>query len=284
MNAIDYALRMIRLEIPEQILIEAMNINVPENMVYQTSTDEKIVSAIIRGIVLYRSNMVGGVKEDIDLSGLQPQRDYFNNVVWQVPLERTGYRSIVNPLGIGTGLIGLPPQGAGLQGGFGYGHIGINPGDDCCAVDNYATQVGDRIYSSRKGHMSDYNTNVRLIGPNTVMLLGGNLFLNQRLVLSAVVSYDENFNDLQPRALEDLGVISVLAAKAYIWNALHIPLNRGMLDSGQDLGVFADTVRSYEGSAELLNEYIKEHWGGVLYMNDNKKKYGFYARMMRPDL
>lgn len=288
MNAIEYALHAIRAEIPEQILIEAVNISLPESMVYQTTTDEKIISNIIRGIVLVRTNTVGGIDDNIDMTGLQPKRDYFNNLVWHIPMERTGYREIINPLGIGTGFIGLPPQGAGVSGGIGAGFVGINAtgsGGDCCpGVNNYATQVGDRMMSSRKGHNSDYMTNVKLIGPNTVQLMGGNLFLNQRLVLRATLAHDDKLNDLQPRTYKDLGVLSVLAAKMYIYNNLIIQLGRGRLEGGQDLGIFADIVRSYETAAEDFNTYIREQWGGVLFMNDAKKKFNFYAAMMRPDI
>lgn len=281
MNAILYGLKKIRQAIPLEILNVGINLDVPRELVHTSSTDEKIVSKIIRPIVLVDTNIVGGIEVDIQLSGIPVKYDYYNNMIWHVPMERTMNREIINPIGIGSVLLGAPPVGMGMPTGA-YGSNSM--GSAGCFTATYASTQGDRIINSHSSSYSDFNPNVELIGPNTVLLHGANFLGQQALGLKAIIEHDNNLNDLQPRAYEQFSNLCVLAAKMHLYNTLVIAMGRGYLDGGQDLGPFQSIVESYDGAFAEYHEYLTETWGRVMLQNDTRRKERFLGMITNSNI
>lgn len=281
MNAIMYGLKKIRQAIPLEILNVGINLDVPRELVHTSSTDEKIVSKIIRPIVLVDTNIVGGMEVDINLSGIQVQYDYYNNMIWHVPMERTMNREIINPIGIGSVLMGSPPVGMGMPNGAFGNSTGAGAG---CFNHTFASSQSERIANSHSISYSDFNPHVDLLGPNTVILHGANFLGQQTLALKAVIEHDNNLNDLQPRAYDQFGQLCVLAAKMHLYNTLVIAMGRGYLDGGQDLGPFQSIVESYDGAFAEYHEFLSETWGRVMFQNDTRRKERFLGMITNSNI
>lgn len=277
MDAITYALTAIRRNIPVALLEAGLNIDIPPDARYITSLDEKIVTRIIRGIVLMDSNVINGIEMIISLDGVQYKQDNYFNGIFHVPFERTNGRYIINVLGVGS----IAMTGAnGYLGGMPQLPVSGTGGGSCCFNPTYMSNQANRIYNSHKGTFSDYNPNCSLIGPNTILVAGMRFFSGNSLGARVNIENDDNFNNLSPKSFRFLGEACVLATKAYLYNKLIIEMGSGYLQGGQELGPFMSTVERYDSAMEDYNTFLTEIWGKVLFQNDQMKKNKFIQSML----
>lgn len=277
MNAINYALTQIRRHIPEEILVAATNIDIPPESRYITSVDEKIVTNIIRGIVLLDSNVINGIEMIVSLDGINIKLDNYYNGVFELPMERTNGRLLISVLGVGS----VSMTGAnGYLGGMPQLPNTGSHGGGCCFTPTYQSNQANRIYNSFKGTFSDYNPNVTLIGPNVILVGGMRFFSGNSLAARVIVENDNNLNNINPKSYRYFAEACVNAAKMYIYNKLIISTDRGYLDSGQELGKFQGLIESYDSAAEDYHTFMTEVFGKVLYLNDPMRKNRFIHQML----
>lgn len=272
MNAISYAVKHIKWAIPKPILNVILNHDVPKGYQYLTSIDELIVSKIIRPKVMVDANIVGGVEDLIPLSGLNIIQDRYNASVVVIPPDRTMNRSIISVLGVAsTALSGVPgvSHWASGMGNFdGYQQDGL-PG---CIAPTYAVNQAGRIYDSHRGAESDLNVHTDLIGPNTVLIYGLQIYNSATLGLKVMLENDSNLNNIKPRSYVHFAELCLLATKSYLYNEYVIDMDRGELDGGMELGRFANIVDGYDTSFEDYHTYLTTAWARVAAWNDEKTR------------
>lgn len=267
-NAIVYALKEIKWNIPIDVLNKAMNIGLPKHVIDNTSLDEKIISKVIRGKVLLDLNISNGIDMVVFLDGIEPIYDSEYNAIYIVPKERTNGREMLNTFGIGTvlqrgyanSLDSLPTQPVTMHGR-----------DSTCTRSNYMTRQGARVYNSYKAEFRDFNPNTELIGPNTFRVTGAAYYTGQLLGVKCTIENDDNLNNLHTKAYRKFADLCIMATKAFVYRELIIRIGSGELEGGQDLGAFASVVERYDSAIEDYNTYIEEKWGKTAWSNDRNK-------------
>jgi hypothetical protein len=108
---------------------------------------------------------------------------------------------------------------------------------------------------------------VSIIGEN-VVLIEDYIPLPRQSFLRCLVSHDTEFSTIKPQTIPNFAQLVVLATKAYIYNVYRIELDRGFLQGGQELGSIRDVVDSYSDAEQMYQEFLKEKWRKISYMND----------------
>lgn len=269
MSALNYAVNEIRNQIPEDLLIQGLLIDEPMSTSNLTSIDDKLMTKVLRKRVLMDTNLVGGMEMIIPLNTTPPMHSEDHLTVYRIDKELTMGREIVSALGLAP---------ITLRTGFGsYGHVSNASGIN--ALDSVTDRVGDSFSPSGNIH----NAHLELIGPNTILVKLNYISLSS-LGVRVVVENESNMNNIQPRSWKDLSYLCVLATKAYLYNKLIIPVNSGLLVSGQDLGIFKSILESYDGAEEEYRIYLQEVWSKVAFMNDTGRYNRFLGSMIAPDL
>lgn len=278
MNAITHALKQIRWEIPLEILTNALEIDIPPESRYTTSLDDKIVTRIIRGKVLADTNLINGIETFVSLDGIQIKYDKYYNGIFEVPMERTNGRLMINVLGVGS--VAMTGNNGYLGGSPQLPMSGSNGVNGCCNVTTYLSNQANRIYNSFKGNFSDYNPNCTLIGPNVIMVSGLRFFSGNSLAARVNLENDNNLNNLNTKSFRYFNTLCVLAAKSFIYNQLIVKMGNSYLSGGQELGPFQSVVENYSSAEEDYRVYMEEVWGKVLYLNDPDRKNRFIHTML----
>lgn len=277
MNAMQYVVNSIKNIIPNEVLSAAMNIDETPMTVNLSSLDDKIIRKILKGVVLIDANVLAGVEMIIPLINITPSyyEDFYT--VYTIPPELTNNREILSALNLSflpaSGYYGTmgyaSPSSTGFQAYNNGGFTNFNP------IMGAADRIGNAASSGGVlGH-----THLELVSYNTVLV-----YAHYRTIanfgLRVVVENESNMNNIQPRSYNDLSKLCILGAKAYIHNKLIVPVNSGMIHSGQDLGIFKSIVEGYSSSYEDYDTFLKEVWCAVAWMNDTTRYNRFLASML----
>lgn len=277
MNALIYAINEVQNKIPAEILLAGMNIDEQEATVNLSSLGDKILRKVIRKRVMMDANIVGGIETTIPLNNISPSFYEHFYTVYQIPSELTNNKEIISALSIAF----MPANGYfGAVGGHaGSGMNTTSSGLGFSPVGNVADRIGNAASSS--GVMS--NAHLEIVAYNTVLVYAHYRTL-ANFALRVVLENDSNLNNIQPRSYKNFSTLCVFAVKAYLYNKLIIALNNGYLSGGQDLGVFRQKVESFESAEEDYDNYLRNVWAGVAFMNDTSRYNRFLGSMIAPDL
>lgn len=285
MNMVIYALKDIRYEIPDAILIEAFTKNIPANSRFSISIDERIKTQVIKGKVLADLDVRYGIEEVIPLQGIPMELDNYYNAIFVIPFERTFGKEIISCKGVGTvaianGIAGgrpsLPMGPDAAPNSSGQGSCGYNP--------SIANNELNRIYNSYGGIYSDLNASVTMLGPNTISVKGFRFYSTANLGAILTIANDENFNNVHPKSFPKISKLCSLACKAFIYKELFLSLEMGKLAGGQEMGRFDEIVSSYSTAQEDYDTYLDEVIGKVMFLNDLNKKIDIISTMMTMNL
>lgn len=264
LSALQYLLNEIKQQIPYEILYAGFTIDEPQETINLTNLEDKIVTKLIKPRVLVDANVIAGIEMIIPVQSMEPRFYEYGYTIYYVPPQLVMNKEVISCLGI----IYLPPVAYPS-----YLNYSDNP------VVNSTARVFDS-YGSR-GVIT--NAHTELVARNTVLI-----YANYRALVNyamrVVVENDENFSNIQPRSYKALGLLSVLAAKAYLYNKLIIPINSGYLASGQELGRFLDIIESYSEAQEQYHTYLQEVWSKVAFMNDTTRYNRYLKSMIAPDV
>lgn len=275
MNALIYCVNEIKSQIPEEILHYALNCDETPETINLTSNDNKLLTKVIKSRVLLDTNIVGGIEAIIPLQTLQPSYSESYYTVYYIPPELTMNKEIISALSVTY----LP--GKGFFGPYNvfYSNATFNAHSNFNSALNVATRVG----TSTSDMSVVSNAHLELVAYNTVLV-----YANYRSLLNygirVVLENNNNLSNISPRSYKALSYLCVLATKAYIYNKTIIKINSGVLQSGQELGVFKSIIESYENAEEEYRTYLKETWTAVAFMNDTTRLNRFISSMIQPDL
>jgi len=253
-DAILYILKQIYLKIPKEILIEAFQ---PQ----MESLDFIIKRDIIVDIVLRSCNLFAGKITKIKLNdkySIDMRSDDYpfplhdgRYSVYKIPPEVRSNRDIIAVLDI------TYPLGQFSE----YG---------------YSPDIGSNTIKTLTNEVMTSNTNSPQYLTPTPILLNDNMIrleppqaFHVDWIISCMLKYDENFNNVYPNVFKPLAELGVNACKMYIYNKLYIRINQGYLSGGRQLEAIKDIISDYRDSEEKFNEALKKFRGAATFDKDN---------------
>lgn len=252
MNAIIYAINMIKNSIPREILNIAFISNISYKTVIPVTTDSRIKELVIYGRVFDDINIIGGTHITVPLDGL-PQ-DYIENnaVAITIPKSRTQGRSILTVHSVAFG--------ANAVSGF-----ISNPLRENSEIANVNQQMMNSVNSIP--YISE--AQVTLLSENTVMIQGINIMTGM-MYLRCEIENDSNLNNIKRRSYLAFGKLCLLATKSYIYSSTVIPMDIGFIEGGATLNKLRDIIESYEADEEAYLEFLETKWAKVSKLNDSE--------------
>lgn len=275
-NTINYILNEIRQSIPYEILYAGFTIDDTPETININSLDDKILRKLLKKRVFLDLNVIGGIEMLIPINNLNPSFTEYGYTVYNIPNELTGNKEIISVLGLNSlNILGVPGST-----GLASGYYSTTAGG---MVGNSLTNVAHRIGNSVAPETYVTNAHTEIVGYNTILIYA-NFRLLYNYALRVLLENDSNLNNIQPRSYKNISTLCILAAKAYIYNKLIIPLNNGYLASGQELGIIKNIIESYEDANEQYNTYLREVVGSILFMNDTTRYNRYLNSMIAPDI
>lgn len=270
MQALSKALDEVKYRIPALVLQQTFTQKTLSWRTSPVSVDEQIMNLVIRSRVLVDSNIVGGTEVIVPLSNINPEYIDQYTLVYHVPKSLIQGRSILSVKSIGY------DGNVGLYVGNTSGSMAGQMGSQGRFKDSVAAAMA--VGQSYSAAPMTSNANVQLIGDNVVMVKG----YNQTQInnaLRCMVTDDVNMNHLQVRSIPDFCKLVELAVKSYIYNTLIINMGNALLSGGQELGVFKTIVDGYADSEQMYQDFLKQTWQAVAFMND-EQQFGRYIKLI----
>lgn len=250
MNPVGYSLKQVRQKIPKEVLNKIFLSNVEHRFRQPTSVDVEIRQKVIEDRVMVDCNLVGGTETWIDLTSLPRENIDPYSWVYRIPKHMTNNRSITRALSIG--------YGTGVPIGMGYNQP---------AKSNALMDAAAGLINSNSPIAQISTAEVQLVGENTI-LVSNAMTLPMTAYLRCWLENDSAFNHIQPTSYMDFATLVVLATKAYIWVNAQIPMDKGFIFAGNELGRFTSIVDSYSDANEMYETHFNETWRKVAHFND----------------
>lgn len=197
---------------------------------------EKVIYKMIGKMI----NASGGVTEVIDLSTSRIR--YLGNGIIHVnvPDTVTGGREILSVIAVYPGTIGSM-----LMYGSGNGMARCGNGG---AIGNSLNSIAKNLTND---HVVSSYSNITKTGRNSFIIKAAGMLL---FTMSAkvILSYDEEFSVISPKAYEYFGDLTVLGTKAYIYKHCR----RGLKEAVRRFGFSVDELQDeIDGYADAHREY-----------------------------
>lgn len=251
MNAISYALTVIKRKIPKEILEQTFLTNQNYVTTIPVSVDSRIKELVIRDIVLKDVNIIGGTHITVPLQGLPMEPFEGDAVVVRIPKDRTQGRSIITVHSVALGV-------ASNMTAFNQANVGQG-GELASATQQMIAAISSIPYMSEAQCM--------LLSDNVVMIQGG-AYLSGNTFLRCEVENDANLNNIKRRSYLTFGELCTLACKSYIYNNNAIPMDIGYIKGGANMGRMKDIIDSYDNAEEEYIEMLRTKWAKVNKLND----------------
>lgn len=246
MNALSYAIRDVQNTVSKELLHIAYSDRGPSNYnhtVHQT-LDNRILMKTIRPRVLIDCNLVGGVELIIPISKMVILENDYESLVVEIPKSVTGGRDVISAHSV------IPSTLEPLY---------YEPPDTFSKINNNIS------------HPTPYsNAYLEVIGDNVVKIHNHQDTYSD-MSMSVLVENDSQLNNINPRTYPSFSKLATLAVKAFIYNELHVKLDKGYIHAGHDLGVIRDIVDSYSESDFEYREYLTGTWAKISLMNDSRQ-------------
>lgn len=270
MGPIQKAISDIKYRIPRAILEKVF---VKRNYDWRTTVssniDEQIMTTVVKPRVLVDCNLIGGTQAMVPLQGLFFDKPNSNTTVVHIPKNRTQGRSINSVLHVAFLSQSAMASYASLSGVGGNGQY--NSGENSALM---GATVG--MMSAMDKIPITSTANVSLISENTIMIKDA-ITMPDNCFLRCILSNDENLNDIQVRSYLMFSKLLEYAVKSYIYNELIIEVDVAEIQGGQALGVFKTVLESYSDSEQNYQDFLREKWEAVAFMNDAPT----YARLIK---
>lgn len=258
MHAPTYMLHRIRREIPVEVLTEAfvpVRYNAERRRYYKDHStplalDSAIRKLIIDGWVSMDLNLATGQEVYIRLAGLPYEMIDVWNIVYRIPKTLTDGRSITATYSISYG------------DGFSTNSYRANMNRSSPLL-----EAAGGMLLSNLPLPAVSTAYVTLVEENTVLISDINI-LPPEMYLRCRLSHEPDFKNIRAPYLPHLGELAVLAAKAYCYTNLLIPMDEGEQKGGKPINRFREVVDSFADASTLYKEYLSTTMKKVGYLND----------------
>lgn len=253
MNAVQKALDEVCRSIPRQIL-DAVFIGNLRGYNPRLGLHEAIMTQVIRSRVLVDCNLVGGIKESINLDGLpRTNLDDYTTVI-HIPKDRTQGRTITTPLAVTY----QDMTRIGLYGMNGTTH------------NSTFLRAGQAVMDAHAAIPMMSTARVSLISENTIMIRDS-ISLPAYSRLDAMLANDDEMSHLPMRAYFAFKKLVILAVQAHIYNEYIVTMDMGEIHAGQQLGTFKNIIEGYSSANEDYETYVTTTWSKVALMSDDRQ-------------
>ena len=254
MNAIIKAVDEVMYRIPRYVLTEVFQQKTYKWRDTPLSIEEQITNQVIKPRVLVDCNIVGGTEVFIPLEGIQPDMPNSYTAVYHIPKTLTQGRTITSVLSVG---FVTRSSANAANNAMNVKQCSITP--ELMAAQNVMDSYSPIPIVS--------GSQVRLIGENTILLRGVSPIVSNGF-LRCVLASDDELSHIQIRSYHHFCKLVELAVKSFIYNETIINIDLAKLSGGRELGMFKTVVESYSDAEQMYQDYLKDVWVGVDYMND----------------
>jgi hypothetical protein len=265
MDIVQKAIKDLTYSIPKELLVAAFNEFSLWDTGIQANIDSKIRQEIIYGRIFEDVNVSGGQQIELHIGSVTPRVVHGDSTydrgmyIYEIPKKLTDGRDIISVISLNYGPIRHALNGANDLSTFSHG-----------TMTRLANQLIDT--TARSDVLS--TSNVTLISGNTILLRNQSPFSDQVFMLCNV-SIDKDFSVFRASAYRKFGQLVEYAVKAYIYNKLRIPVGKGEIYAGVDLGVFKDELDNYSDSNEMYKEYLDANLSKLLFTSDDLRMESF---------
>jgi len=273
MNLVQNAIQKIvnGIVVPQQVLkVAFLGTDMP-TIGAPVTISSRLLNTVIRPIVMRDMDVVGGQEIPVDLTGLPVTMADMRTLVYQIPPERTMYRTIISILEASY----VPFSSTYTNS---YPWTSVQP---TSMNTSELYNAADKVFNSHSRQVGLTTTYTEIIGHNTV-LIREQTRITGIYSLRCVVGNEENLNNLPLRTLPQFTKLCELATKAYIYNKMVVNLDENFVQFGQQIGKIKEIIESYADAAELYETYLAEQWAAVAYMSDTEKRRRFIKYQMNP--
>lgn len=268
-NAITYAIRYIKREIPPRILNEVFLKNRPYSRGTVRNIESIIKQLIIDEIVGPDANIVGGRELKIDVSRLAPVNVENDGIVLKVPMEMTGGCRISSCKFASFIYNDTTSVGLSYSSGYMNGYAPVNTIGGA-AANILTASTPDQISGTADCHVAPGGDNVVFIKCKS----------RQKIYwLNITTDYDEAFNQISPKSYPDFAELCLFATKGYIYTNMVVDLDEGKIAAGSELGAFKNIIDGYSDANKNYNEYLRDHMEVVFSLNDPRFKEEHYFQV-----
>ncbi len=269
MDAVSYCIAKIRQHVPRQLLDEAFKpqrydpiraVRRYDNVLSQ-SIDDLIRTKVMEGMVALDMDQFAGTEDTLPLS--MAERIPYDpwNVVFRFNKKDLGGRNIIK----------VHEVLYGYALGFGVGGYG-----EQLQSKNMMSSIGRDIQRATTGVETTGSAYVELIGPNTILVNDINI-ISGFTTVRCTLTYDKLFNEIKPAYRKQLADLSVLAAKAHIYNQLIIDVDEGVIRSGKTIGAFKQILDNYSDAMQMYDEMLATTIRKMTILNDTEQ----YRKVMK---
>lgn len=223
-----------------------------------TTIDQRIIDVIINGRVLIDTNLVSGLRRQIEvhdgwrLKTIPPefsmmagsQVDY---AYYAVPPEAREFRDISSVYKL-------------------YTNYPFAFAQNSTGVGGLPNSFGNSVMTTLEAAVSSRTMMDLPMIPPSVVLKAGNILQvypqtwASGLIVDCLLNYDEEFTNLSTQTIWALRDLVICATKAYIYNYLRIKIDKNEVISGKEIGSFKDVIMEWhdenEKYADLLDTFI----------------------------
>jgi len=258
MNAINYALKDLHFNIPEEVLELAFFDNYWMKQHMPQSVDSLIKAKVIMAHVMVDVSTFSGTQLVVPLGNVQGKVIAPYQTLYSIPKGMTQGRSINNIMrmdfmdinaGIDVSMASRYSQPYAMGGS------------------NHAYGMTQAIYQTNSPQPAMSTPFANIVGDNEVLVCG-EMTLASRGSLVVTVGFDDNASAIQPMMYQAFSRLVELGVKSYIWRTMVVVMDRGKLYGGYDLNIIKDIIDEYKDSYELYKEYLDNTWKAASILDD----------------
>lgn len=220
------------------------------------SLDDLILEQTIRARVIVDTNIVGGDEIIISAVGITPTIVDDQNLLYEIPAERVGFRTIMSVLSADFFTSTSQP----------ISQYTTTPSA-------MATAGSDLTMSGHKA--MDSRTSIPIMGTHEAVVVGNNNIMVRNHVRGArisqfrvIVANDRDLQNIHFRSALSFSKLCRFAVKSFIYTKLKIKLDRGAIERGHEIGALKDYVENCADAEENYQTFLEEVWQGVTTFNN----------------
>lgn len=265
MDPVTKALSDIKNNIPRGILETVFRAEYGRGGRAMNSLDQNILIKVINSRVVVDCSLMGGDEVHLPLTNAVIEEVDAQTIILRYPKSATNDRSILTVLGVE---FSNPQSTAWLS-----PMVGVQQGPHTLQLSKMMVDVHAPVPTT-------FTSRVTLIAENTIALTGFTA-PPANFVLRCILEYNARMSSMNPRYFHHFSTLAVFATKAYIFNNYELEMAEAQLSGGRELGKFNDIVSRYEDANQSYEDYLKEKWQKISFMNDQPSYHQLWRMMTR---
>lgn len=234
--------------------------------------EKEIEDIVIKQIILPDCNIYGGTEVLINTSTVPIINESRTEKTIRIPLEYTNgkkFNSIRN-------VCYYSIQGGYNAASTSYGMMSSNFNNPIISLTSQLLSSVDTIFkpSTAKCDLINRDNSV-------IRMYDTGLFSSTIFYIRGSLEYDESLSELPLAMYDSFYKLFVFAVKAYIYNKLIVPLDKGYIQGGYEIGVIKEIVSEFKDADSNYLDYLENTWKKQQFMSDPVNMSRFLTGMFR---